>query len=169
MTLPPHLSRRWSLGGIPPLRLKQRCPLHHHRASWLLEETLTEIETTTVAVRATARSSRRRSRKDGSPVPSLVMPLAVVISTTLSTPCCIGPSTDILGPSSTIVWSTSIVAGYIRTSGTLLAWYAVRMMISRVQWPSQNIIQSLRGILPRQPCKMLHGVRFHSTVCCSVG
>jgi hypothetical protein len=72
MTLPPRLSRRWSLGGIPPLRLSQRWPLHHHRLSRLLEETLTETETTTtVAVRATTRSFRRsKSRKDGSPDPS---------------------------------------------------------------------------------------------------
>jgi hypothetical protein len=49
-TLPPHLSRRWSLGGSLPLHLSQRCPLHHHRASRLLEETLTEMETTTTQV-----------------------------------------------------------------------------------------------------------------------
>jgi hypothetical protein len=105
MTLPPRFSRRWSLGGNPPLRLSQRCPLHHHRASRLLEETLTETETMTmVAVWATTQSSRRsRSWKDGSPDPSLVAPPTVVISMTLSIPCCVGPSTDTLDPSSTVV------------------------------------------------------------------
>jgi hypothetical protein len=33
-------------------------------------------------------------------------------------------------------------------------------MIFGVQRPSQSIILSLRGILSRQPCKMLHDVRF---------
>jgi hypothetical protein len=108
MTLPPRLSRRWSLGGRLPLHLSQRCPLHHQRASRLLEETLTELETETtmtlVAVRATTRSSRRsRSRRDGSLDPSLVTSLAGVTSTTLSTPCCVGHLTNTLGPSSTVV------------------------------------------------------------------
>jgi hypothetical protein len=105
-TLPPRLSRRWSLGGSLPLHLSQRCPPHHHRASRLLEESLTEMETTTppVAVRATTWSSQRsRSWRDGSLDPSLVTLLTGVTSTTLLTPCCIGPSTDTLGPSSTIV------------------------------------------------------------------
>jgi hypothetical protein len=123
--------------------------------------------TTTMVVRATTRSSRRsRSRKDGSPGLSLMTPLTVVIFTTLSTPCCIGPSTDIFGPLSIVVSSTSIVAAYTRTSGRLLAWCAVWTMISGVQRLSHSIIQSLRGTLPRQPCRMLHGVCFHSTVCC---
>jgi hypothetical protein len=57
-----------------------------------------------VAVQATTRSLRRsRSRKDGSPDLSLMMPLEVVISTTLSTPCCVGPLTDTLGQLSTTV------------------------------------------------------------------
>jgi hypothetical protein len=111
-------------------------------------------------------SRRSRSQRDGSPDPSLVTPLAAVISTMLSTPCCVGPSTDTLGSSSTVVWSTSIVVGYTRTSGRLLAWCVVRTMISGVQRPSQSIIQSLKGTLPRQPCSMLHHVRFRSTVCC---
>jgi hypothetical protein len=105
-TLPPRLCTRWSLRGRLPLHLSQRCPLHHPRASRLLEETLTETETTTtpVVVRAMTRSSwRSRSRRDGSLDPSLVTPLAGVTSTTLSTPCCVGPSTDTLGPSSTVV------------------------------------------------------------------
>jgi hypothetical protein len=43
-----------------PLHLSQRCPLHHHRASRLLEETLTE--TTPVAIQAMAWSFRSQSR-----------------------------------------------------------------------------------------------------------
>ena len=105
-TLPPRLSGRWSLRGRLPLHLCQRCPLHHHKASRLLEETLTETETTTtlVAVRATTRSARRsRSRRGGSLDPSLVTPLVGVTSTTLSIPYCVGPLTDTLGLSSTVV------------------------------------------------------------------
>jgi hypothetical protein len=81
-------------------------PLHHLRASRLLEETLTETETTTmpVAVRATTESFRRsQSRRDGSLDPSLVTPLVGVTSTTRSIPCCVGPLSDTHGLSSTIV------------------------------------------------------------------
>jgi hypothetical protein len=102
----PRLSRRWSLGGRLPLHLSQRCPLHHLRASRLLEETLTETEMTTTptAVQATTWSSRRsRSWRGGLLDPSLVTPLAGVTSTMLSTPCCVRPSTDTLGLSSTVV------------------------------------------------------------------
>jgi hypothetical protein len=104
-TLPPRLNTRWSLGGSLPLHLSQRCPLHHHKASRLLEETLMEMTTTTpVAVRATAWSSRRsRSQRDGSLDPSLTTQLMSVTSTMLSTPCCVGRLTDTLGPSSTVV------------------------------------------------------------------
>jgi hypothetical protein len=101
----PHLSRRWSLRDHLPLHPSQRYPLHH-RASRLLEETLTETETTTtsVAVRATTQSTRRsQSRRGGSLDPSLMTPLVGVTSTTLSTPYCFGPSSDTLGPSSTVV------------------------------------------------------------------
>jgi hypothetical protein len=52
-----------------------------------------------------------------------------------------------LGPSSTVVWSTSIVAGYTWTSGKVLSWCAIWTMISGVQRPSQSIIQSLRADL----------------------
>jgi hypothetical protein len=100
MTLPPRLSGRWSLRGCLPLHLSQRCHLHHLKASQLLEATLTETETTTtpVAVRATTRSAQRsRSRRDGSPDPSLVTPLAGVTSTMLSIPCSVGPLTDTHG------------------------------------------------------------------------
>jgi hypothetical protein len=105
-TLPPCLSRRWSLRGLLPLHFSQGCPLHHLRASRLLEETLTETETTTtpVAVRAMARSFRKsRSRMDGLRDPSLVTLLVVVTSMTLSIPCYVGPSTDTHGLSSTVV------------------------------------------------------------------
>jgi hypothetical protein len=80
------------------------------------------METTTMAIRAIVQSlQRNRSRKDGSPDTSLVTPLAVVISTTLSTPCCVGPSTDTLGQSSIVVYSTSKVVGYTQKNGRLLA------------------------------------------------
>ena len=46
----PRLSRWWSLRGLLPLHLSQRCPMHHLRASRLLEETLTETETTMTPV-----------------------------------------------------------------------------------------------------------------------
>jgi hypothetical protein len=79
---------------------KLEVPLHHHREPQVLEETLTK--TMMLAVLATAQKIQRsRSWKDGSPDPSLVMPLTVVISTTLSTPCCVRPTTGTLGPSST--------------------------------------------------------------------
>jgi hypothetical protein len=102
----PCLNGRWSMGGRLPLHLSERCPMHHHRASQLLEETLTETEMTTtpVAVRATTRSVwRSRSRRGESLDPSLMKPLAGVTSTTLSIPCCVGPSTYTLGLSSTVV------------------------------------------------------------------
>jgi hypothetical protein len=86
------------------MHLSHRCHLHHHRASRLLEETLTEMETTTtmVAVRATSWSSQR-SRRDGLLDPSLVMPLTGVTSTMLSIACCVRHSTDTLGLLSTVV------------------------------------------------------------------
>jgi hypothetical protein len=55
------------------------------------------------------------------------------------------------------------------TSGRLLAWCAVRTMISRVQRPSQSTIISLRGTLPRQPCRMQHDGHFLSIARCSAG
>ena len=85
---------------LPSPAPQPEMPLHYHRASLLL----TETTTTPVSVRATTQSLRSsRSQKDGSPDPSLMMPLTVVISTMLSTPCCVGHSTDILGLSSTVV------------------------------------------------------------------
>jgi hypothetical protein len=50
-----------------------------------------------------------------------------------------------------------------------LAWCAVLMMISGVQRPSQSTILSLRGILPRQPCKMQHDEHFLNIARCSAG
>jgi hypothetical protein len=170
-TLPPRLSGRWSLRGLLPLHLSQRCPLHHHRASQLLEETPTETGTTMpVAVRATTRSARRsRSQRGGSRDPSLVTLLAGVTSMMLLIPCCVRPSTDTLGLLSTVVLSTSIIAGYTRTSGRLFAWCAVQTMISGVQMPSHSTILSLRGTLPRQPCKMQHNEHLLSIAHCSAG
>jgi hypothetical protein len=64
----------------------------------------TEMTTTPVAVRATARSFRRsQSQMDGSLDPSLVTLLAGVTSTTLLTPYYVGPSIDTHGLSSTVV------------------------------------------------------------------
>jgi hypothetical protein len=68
--------------------------------------------TTTIVARATTPTSqRRRRRRDGSPDPSLVMPLEGVTSMMCSIPCCVGHLTDTLGPSSIAVWSTSTVTG----------------------------------------------------------
>jgi hypothetical protein len=47
--------------------------------------------------------SEEPESEGGSLDPSLVTPLAGVTSTTLSTPCCVGLSTDTLGPLSTVV------------------------------------------------------------------
>jgi hypothetical protein len=105
-TLPPRFSRRCSLEGSLPCTSARDAPLHHHRVSRLLEETLTKTEMTMmlVASRATTQISQRsRSWRDGSLDPSLVTSLAGVTSTTLSTPCCVGASTDTLGLSSTVV------------------------------------------------------------------
>jgi hypothetical protein len=91
----------------PPSPVSQpEMPLHHLSASRLLEETPTKTKTTTtsVAVRAMERSVRRsQSQRDGSLDPSLMTLLAGVTSTTLLIPCCVGPSTDTPGLSSTVV------------------------------------------------------------------
>jgi hypothetical protein len=93
-----EVESRRHLSFVPQLEVPPAPP----QAPQLLEETPTEMMM--VAVRASSQSLlRSRSRRDGSPDPSPVMPLAVVISTTLSTPCCVGPSTDTLGQSSTTV------------------------------------------------------------------
>src|SRR5688572_21744613 len=81
-------------------------PLHHRGTSRLLEELLEEVleETPTTTTQTTARSPlSRRRRKGGSPDPSPVTPLAVVTSTTHSTPCCARLSTGTPGRSSIVV------------------------------------------------------------------
>jgi hypothetical protein len=60
-------------------------------------------ETTTTAQTTTLSPLRSRRRRDGSPEPSPVTPLAVVTSTTHSTPCCAGLSTGTPGRSSIVV------------------------------------------------------------------
>jgi hypothetical protein len=86
-----------------------RRPLHHRGTPRLWEELLEEVleetpmmTTTTAQTTAPSPLSRRR-RRDGSPDPSPVTPLAVVTSTTHSTPCCARLSTDTPGRSSTVV------------------------------------------------------------------
>jgi hypothetical protein len=123
----------------------------------------------TVAQATAPTSQRSRSRRDGSPDPSLVTPLAGVTSTMRSIPCYAGHLVGTLGPSSIVVWSTSTFAGYTRTTGRRLAWCAIRRMASRVQRSAQSIILSLGETQPRRPCRMSHDVRFHSTARCSVG
>jgi hypothetical protein len=53
--------------------------------------------------------SEKLDRRDGSPDPLLVTSLAGVTSMMRSIPCCAGPLTGKLGPSSITVWSTSTV------------------------------------------------------------
>jgi hypothetical protein len=123
-----------------------------------------------IAARATTSTSQRsRSQRDGSPDPSLMTPLVGVTSTMRSTPCHTMHLTGTLGPSSTIVWSTSTVAGHTWTAGRRLAWCVVRRMVFGVRRSSQSIILSLSGTQLRWPCRMLHGVRFHTTARCSWG
>jgi hypothetical protein len=84
-------------------------PLHHRRTPRLLEELLEEVleetlmETTTTAQTTVLSPLRSRRRRDGSPDPSPVTPLAVVTSMTHSTPCCAGLSTGTPGRSSIVV------------------------------------------------------------------
>jgi hypothetical protein len=81
-------------------------PLHHCGTPRLLEELLEEVleETPTTTTQTTARSPlSHMRRKDGSPDPSPVTPLAVVTSTTHSTPCCARLSTGTPGRSSIVV------------------------------------------------------------------
>jgi hypothetical protein len=126
-------------------------------------------ETMTIASRATTLASQRnRSRRDGSPDPSLVTLLASLTSTMRSTPCCARPLTDTLGQSSITVWSTSTATMYTRIAGRLLVWCAIRRMTSEVRRSARSIILSLSMTLSRWPCKMSHGVHFHSTARCSV-
>ena len=110
-----------------------------------------------------------RSRKDGLLDPSLTTLLAGVTSTMRSTPCYVGHLTGVLGLSSIAMWSTSIVSGLTRSAGRRHAWCAVRRTVSRVLRSAQSTILSLSGTQLRQPCKMLHGVRFRTTAQFSVG
>jgi hypothetical protein len=128
------------------------------------------METMTAAAQVTSPTSQRsRSRRDGSPDPSIVMPLTGVTSTMCSIPCYTRHLTDTLGPSSIVVWSTSTFAGYTWTTRRRLAWCAIRRMDSRVRRSARSIILSLSGTQPRRPCRMPHDVRFRSTAQCSVG
>jgi hypothetical protein len=71
-----------------------------------------------IAARATTLTFLpTRSRKDGLLDPSLATLLAGVTSTMHSTPCYVGHSTGVLGPSSIDVWSSSTVVGSTRTAG----------------------------------------------------
>jgi hypothetical protein len=122
---------------------------------------MTEVAT---AARATTPTFLlTRSRKDGLLDPSLATLLAGVTSTMRSTPCYVGHLTDVLGPSSIAVWSTSTVVGSTQTAGRRPAWCAVRRTVSGVQRSAQSIILSLSGTQLRWPCKMPHGVRFRTT------
>ena len=127
------------------------------------------MEVATAAQATTPTFLLTRSRKDGLLDPSLATLLAGVTSMMRSTPCYVGHLTGILGPSSIAVWSTSIVAGSTRTTGRRPAWCAARRTVSRVQRPVQSTILFLSGTQLRQPCKMLHGVRFRTTARFSVG
>jgi hypothetical protein len=128
---------------------------------------MTEVAT---AARATAPTFQpTRSRKDGSPNPSLATLLAGVTSTTRSAPCYARHSTNVLGPLSIAVWSSSTVVGFTRTTGRQPVWGAVRRTVSEVRRSAQSTFPSLSGTQLRRPCKMPHGVRFRTTAQCSAG
>jgi hypothetical protein len=128
------------------------------------------MEMAMTAARATTPTSQRsRSQRDGSPNPSLVMPLMGVTSTMHSTPCYAGHLPDTLGPLSIVVWSTSTVVGYTRTARRRLTWCAVQRLVSRIRRSTQSIILSLSRTQPRQPCRMPHNVCLLSTSRCLVG
>jgi hypothetical protein len=132
-------------------------------------DTLT-TETATTATRATAPTSQRsRSRRDGSPDPSLVTRLAsVTFNDVLDT--LLRRALDRHTWSIEYrCWSTNIFVGYTQTTGRLLAWCAVWRMVSRVWRSARSIILSLSGTEPRRPCKMPHDMRFLSHARCLVG
>jgi hypothetical protein len=87
---------------VPQLEAPPAPPQDTRLLEELLEEVLEETPMTTTQTTARSPLSRRR-RKDGSPDPSPVTPLAVVTSTTHSTPCCARLSTGTPGRSSTVV------------------------------------------------------------------
>jgi hypothetical protein len=121
------------------------------------------MEVATAARATTPTFLLTRSRKDGLLDPSLATLLAGVTSTMRSTPCYVGHLTDVLGPLSIVVWSSSTVAGSTRTAGRRPAWCVVWRTISRVLRSAQSTIPSLSGTQLRRPCKMPHGVCFHTT------
>jgi hypothetical protein len=127
------------------------------------------MEVATAAQATTPTFPLTRSRKEGLLDPSLATLLAGVTSTMRSTPCYVGHLTDVLGPSSIAVWSSSTVAGSTRTAGRRPAWCAVRKIVSGVQRSAKSTILSLSGTQLRRPCKMPHGVRFRTTAQCSAG
>jgi hypothetical protein len=95
-----------------------------------------------------------RSRKDGLLDPSLATLLAGVTSTTRSTPCYARHSTGVLGQSSIAVWSSSTVAGSIRTAERRPVWCVVRRTASRVRRSAHSTTLSLSGTQLRWPCKI---------------
>jgi hypothetical protein len=127
------------------------------------------MEAVTAAQASAPTFQLTRSRKDGSLDPSLATPLVGVTSTTRSTPCCARHLTNVLGPSSIVVLSSSTVARFTRTAGRRPAWCAVPRTVSGVRRSAQNTTLSLSGTPLRRPFKMLHGVRFRTTAQCSVG
>jgi hypothetical protein len=110
-----------------------------------------------------------RSRKDGLLDPSLATLLAGVTSTTRSTPFYARHLTDVPGPSSIVVWSSSTFVGFIRTVGRRPAWCVVQRIVSGVRRSAQSTTLSLSGTQLRRQCKMPHGVCFRTTAQYSVG
>jgi hypothetical protein len=88
------------------------------------------MEEATAARATTPTFLLTRSRKDGLLDPSLATLLTGVTSMMRSTPCYVGHLTNVLGPSSIAVWSTSIVVGSTRTTGRRPAWCVVRRTVS---------------------------------------
>jgi hypothetical protein len=120
----------------------------------------------TTARATTSTFQRSRSWKDGLPELSPMTPLAGVTSTMRSTPCYVGHSTGILGPSSIAVLSFSIVTGFTQTARRQPAWCAVRRTVSGVRRSAQSTILSLSETQLRRPCKISHDMRFRTTAQC---
>jgi hypothetical protein len=130
---------------------------------------LSDYQVATAARASALTFQPTRSRKDGFLGPSLMTLLAGVTSTMRSTPCYARHSTGVLGPSSIVVWSFSIVAGCTRTTWRRPASCIVWRTVSGVRRSAQSTILSLSGTQLRRPCKMSHGVRFRTTAQCSAG
>jgi hypothetical protein len=124
-----------SCSPVLPLEVPPAPPLDAPASGVAVEEAQT-MEVATTARATTPTFLLTRSRKDGLLDPSLATLLTGVTSTMRLTPCYVGHLTDILGPSSIAVWSTSIVAGSTRTAGRRPAWCAVRRTVSRVRRPA---------------------------------